>query len=140
MAYIVNNSENVVLTHIIKCHLEADEIEFQGDETKCSFGHDEKAVIYCDLCQAFYCKFHDEDIHGKDDVPDKGGKGDINDDFKKKLKSKHVKVPVDKAKPKKFGMCSVHPNKPNEYYDKRTNLAKCSTCAMILVQASKENE
>jgi len=50
MAYIVNNSENVVLTHIIKCHLEYDEIEFQGDETKCSFGDELKAVIYCDLC------------------------------------------------------------------------------------------
>ena len=29
-------------------------------------------------------------------------------------------------------MCSEHPDKPNEFYDKRKNKAQCTTCAVKL--------
>lgn len=50
----------------------------------------------------------------------------------------HQRLPVEEANDEKFGRCTQHKNKKNEFYDRKKNKAFCTTCAIDLAQGRED--
>ena len=99
MEYMIYNSENVVLTHIIKCHLE---IKDQGKRApNCKICKNE-AVYLCENDNEYFCKKCDETVHG-------GQNNTFSTKVVGMMREQHTRVLVENAKKFRFGLCKSHP-------------------------------
>lgn len=72
---MVYHSDNLILTHVIKTKIEAEDIK-DDENLKCKFCQN-KAQIHCENCQVYFCKTCDDLVHGGDEVEAHDEKGRI---------------------------------------------------------------
>ena len=137
MDYIIYNSENVLLTHVIKCKIDVKAYQDSHKEELCKVCQ-EKAHCYCENDDEYFCDEHYHQLHENENNihPD----DDIVTKTMQYLRSKHVRVPIQEAKLHKFGNCNEHPKKQNEYYDRMRNKAFCTMCAIDMAQGKKDGQ
>ena len=66
MRYLIYHSDNAILTHIIKCEIDVDEMQGQNDLKSCQ-GCGENATKYCENDQQYFCDQCDLIAHGEED-------------------------------------------------------------------------
>jgi len=54
MQYVVHNPDNVILTHIIECHIGVEEFEDALEKPKCKICS-ELATVYCENDREYFC-------------------------------------------------------------------------------------
>ena len=136
MDYIIYSSENVLLTHVIKCKIDVQEYQASHREQICKVCLG-KADFYCENDDEYFCAEDDEKLHENEN--------NIHSDDQlaktmQELRAKHIRVPIQDAKLHKFGNCAEHPKKQNEYYDRLRNKAFCTMCAIDMAQGKKDGQ
>ena len=94
MQYVVHNPDNVILTHIIECHIGVEEFEDALEKPKCKICS-ELATVYCENDREYFCQRCDEFAHEGDE--DDNSRNDNNNKYKVlgSLRGKHDRRPVD---------------------------------------------
>lgn len=135
MKYMVFDSENVILSHVIKCKIAIqEELQAEIDKPDCQYCGEQTAVKYCLNCEQYFCDEHDHEIHNESDADRDPRHIQIN-----KIMYKHKRVHV-KDRPTYFGTCQEHPKEQtriNEYYDKVRQKAFCADCAIDMQHGRK---
>ena len=62
MDYIIYQSENVLLTHVIKCKIDVHAYQDSHKEELCKVCQ-EKAHYYCENDDEYFCDVHDLQLH-----------------------------------------------------------------------------
>jgi len=126
----------VILTHIIKCRVDVEEFRAALDVPVCKICQ-ANAQVYCENDHEYFCQTCDELAHeGDEDVTP----GDERARILNQLRLQHNRVPVQESAPHRFGFCSEHPKRPNEYYDRLRNQAFCTMCAIDMAQGKKDGQ
>ena len=56
------------------------------------------------------------------------------------MRAGHKRIPAREAKARRFGMCSEHPEKENEFYDAEANRAFCTICAIDVARSTNSRQ
>ena len=139
MDYMIYNSENAVLTHVIKCQLEIKDLGKRSPN--CKICKDE-AIYHCENDNEYFCQKCDDIVHGHGAEPTETGevKELLQTKIMSMMREKHTRVLIQNEKKSRFGQCKNHPKRSNEYYHKAKGAAYCSLCAIELEKKNKENE
>ena len=151
--YVIYSSENVVLTHIIKCKIKINKPQNTQQAKKCDICQ-ESADVYCENDNQYFCEACDILTH---DLEDSQRKVDSRQKRIKMMQANHKRVKLTdlEKKPFEFGTCenpkcqhrvllkdekSIEKStRENEYYDEVNNKAYCTTCAIEITQNQQEN-
>ena len=94
MQYIVTDSDNVILTHVIQCHIGVEEYEDALESPKCKICG-ELATVYCENDREYFCSRCDEFAHEGDEDDNARNDNNHKHGVLRKLREGHIRKAVD---------------------------------------------